>query len=59
MSNRGGGPRWATMPRAKCPRCGLVKPVGVTQVARNGGECANRRKCDQRRKNRHDNEKSV
>jgi hypothetical protein len=51
-TNNGGGPRWATMPRACCPWCGLVKPVGVMQVQRNGGRCNNRKKCDERRRRR-------
>lgn len=48
-TNNGGGARWGTMPRAACPVCGLHRPVGVTQVARDGGRCINRRKCEQRR----------
>lgn len=46
--NNGGGARWHLMARAVCPRCGLSKPVGVTQLARNGGECINRGKCAKR-----------
>lgn len=46
-TNNGGGPRWGTMPRATCPKCGLNKPVGVTQsdsnfVCRNTDKCAAR-----------------
>ena len=48
MTNNGGGPRWATMPRATCPRCGLHRPVGLTQ-GESGFECRNRGKCDERR----------
>ena len=52
MSNRGGGPRWGTMPRATCPRCGLTKPVGILQVERNGGVCGNEEKCKRRAERR-------
>lgn len=48
-TNNGGGPRWAKMPRAVCPRCGLNKPVGVTQSTR-GFVCNNRVRCDARAK---------
>jgi len=44
-TNNGGGPRWATMPRGKCPLCGLVKPVGITQGRENGFICRNPTKC--------------
>lgn len=47
-TNNGGGPRWATMPRGTCPRCGLNKPIGVLQEE-NGLQCHNREKCEKRR----------
>lgn len=47
-TNNGGGPRWADMERAECPRCGLFRPVGTMQVIRNGGCCLNPSKCDAR-----------
>ena len=50
-TNNGGGPRWATMPRAKCPLCGLVRPVGVLQHQR-GNICNNREKCKSRQARR-------
>lgn len=50
-TNNGGGPRWATMPRATCPRCGLTRPVGVTQADRDF-VCRNRAKCEERRAKR-------
>jgi hypothetical protein len=46
-TNNGGGPRWATMPRAVCPLCGLRKPVGVLQHER-GFACNNVSKCKER-----------
>lgn len=46
-TNNGGGPRWATMPRATCPRCGLTRPVGIAQHER-GNVCRNTEKCKQR-----------
>jgi len=48
-TNNGGGPRWATMPRATCPRCGLTRPVGILQHER-GNYCRNQSKCEARRK---------
>jgi len=51
-TNNGGGPRWAMMSRARCPLCGLVKPVGESQVARQGGVCHNTAKCRERRERR-------
>lgn len=47
-TNNGGGPRWATMPRKTCPRCGLTRPVGECQGERNY-ECRSRSKCDARK----------
>lgn len=49
-TNNGGGPRWATMPRGKCPVCGLVKPVGIYQADDRGNVCRNSEKCEARRK---------
>jgi hypothetical protein len=51
-TNNGGGARWHLMDRAICPRCGLNHPVGTYQVRENGGECRNRRKCDERKRRR-------
>lgn len=50
-TNNGGGPRWGTMPRGKCPLCGLIKPVGVRQAER-GFVCNNSSKCRARRDKR-------
>ena len=54
-TNNGGGPRWATMPRAVCPKCGLNKPVGVLQADR-GFLCRNTIKCQERAAKRKDSE---
>ena len=51
-TNNGGGPRWGTMPRAKCPRCGLVKFVGVLQSEERHNICNNIDKCNKRRAKR-------
>lgn len=48
-TNNGGGPRWTTMPRGTCPKCGLNKPVGVRQHE-TGNYCRNRSKCEARAK---------
>lgn len=50
-TNNGGGPRWADMPRGQCPKCGLVKPVGVTQHER-GFLCRSPDKCGKRQRQR-------
>lgn len=49
--NNGGGPRWGTMPRATCPRCGLTRPVGITQGER-AYLCNNTAKCHARMEKR-------
>lgn len=33
-TNNGGGARWADMERGTCPKCGLTRPVGVSQHER-------------------------
>lgn len=48
-TNNGGGPRWADMPRATCPKCGLNRPVGVTQHE-DGFYCRSQARCEARAK---------
>ncbi len=50
-TNNGGGPRWGTMPRETCPRCGLTRPVGIHQ-GENAWLCNNTEKCHKRMERR-------
>lgn len=55
-TNNGGGARWHLMDRARCPICGLVRPVGALQ-ARRGYICNNKTKCEERKKKRLEKER--
>lgn len=51
-TNHGGGPRWGSMPRGTCPRCGLNKFVGVLQGEEKDNLCNNVTKCTERMRRR-------